>query len=225
MLESGGDAGNVFNESFLKKLYSKCNKLFGVDIVLKKLALLSHQYDDKLEKKLQSIIIIYYYYYHYFSSTSLKSRSLKGTNYIIKINIKKPQIKFTVTDIKNKTIFTSTCGTLLIYSQILKKSLKKSLKAYLIFFTFMGKFIKKILKNQSYFLEVVGSYKKLHKIKSLLDKTFSDDGRLSGLIFLPKYAFFTNHRKKIKSIKRKLLRKNLSFFLDELKIINLNKIN
>lgn len=170
----------------------------------------------KKYKRLNKIIL---YYYHVFNNNvkeiSFKPNSNITINYIIKINFKKRQLKLTLNKSNNKTIFTVTTGTLLIFNKVLKKSSRKNTRSNLIFFKFIQKTITKIIKDKGYFVEIKGAVKKLQKIKNVIDNSLQKN--LKGVIFLPSYEFYTYNKKKIRSIKRKLLRRNLTNFLTEIK--------
>lgn len=95
--------------------------------------------------------------------------------------------------------------------------MRKALKGILIFFQFFKKLLILKYKNKKFIIEVQGLNKKLQKIKLFLDKLITNNKNLMGFFFLPRYSFFTQNRKKIKSIKKRLVKKQLNIFLKNIR--------
>lgn len=170
-----------------------------------------------------SIRYTYMYYYHTFEC-SQHSTLLKISNNDIKffliLNNKINKLKYSLLNSLSKTIVTMSLGILSNHFEQKKKSLKKSQKILVIFMKFLKKTITKIVKNKKYVFIINGLNKRIFKFINFFNfvKTKSN---ISIFFLKPLYAFGKRIFKKIKSIKRKLQKKNIIKINESLKLIKI----
>jgi hypothetical protein len=160
-----------------------------------------------------TFLISYYYYLIYYN----KYFNVAKNNYIdigadidyfCLLSTKFFKTKYTVTDFQFLTVITASVGMILKYFGNFKKFFKKSYRANMLLVRFITNTILKYIRKKKYIFIVEGFNAKLFTYINM----FNELGRSNPMQYYfikPRFIFGDRRFKKIKSIKRKLQRKNL----------------
>ena len=159
---------------------------------------------------------LYLYLYHYMLTefngavnpdTALKIYTSIPAHYFAILNTKTRKTKYTLLAADHSTILTTSVGVLLKKHQQFKKSLKYSYKAH----TFLLKFVKntfiKLIQQHPYVFILRGLNTKIFNLINLFNFLRSTSQMILYVV-RPRISFSRPIFKKVKSIKRKLQRKN-----------------
>jgi hypothetical protein len=129
--------------------------------------------------------------------------------YYLILNNKHEKIKYTINNWGGTTEVTMSAGVLLKNLGSFKKSMKKSIKAHILFVKFIRNTITRLIKKNAYIFVVRGLNLRFFKLVNLLN--FAKMSSNISLYFLdPKISQKKAFKKRVKSIKRKLQKKNLT---------------
>ena len=117
-------------------------------------------------------------------------------------------MKYTLTNIEGKTFVTTSVGVILKYFESYKKSIKKSIKAHTLILRFVKNTITKMVGQDGYVFVVRGMSLRLFKLINFFNFC-QKMSRMVLYILQPQQLLKKAIGKKVKSIKRKLQKKNL----------------
>lgn len=151
-------------------------------------------------------------YYLHTSNTSkllnLKKKIKKDLSFFLILTNKIHKLKYTLLNEVQETIITMSLGMISGYFEQKQKSLKKSSKMFVVFIKFIKKTLLKIVKKKKYIFILRGLNKRIFKFLNFFNFTFKNS-TMGVFILKPLYSFNKIIFKKIKSIKRKLQKKNV----------------
>lgn len=129
--------------------------------------------------------------------------------YNLILNNKFDKIKYNINTYDNITQIYISIGMLLKYLNTKKKSMKKSIKAHVMLLKFIKNTINRLVNNNNFLFILRGLNLKFFKLLNLFN--FIKKNRYMILYFLDhRISHKTRNDKKLKAIKRKLQKKNLS---------------
>ena len=167
----------------------------------------------------------YYYYYRYFSiKNKLKDNTIlllphELVLFYVQIHLNKKQMYLSLLDDGKKPLISISVGVILHYHGLFAKIFKKNIKSYILFFKIAQVLIKECVGDYGYSLNLIGYNYRMQKFFIFLDKNFKLEN-MKYLCYLPKVPYAPLKNKKIKSIKRRLLKKILKNFVKIRKNIN-----
>lgn len=154
-----------------------------------------------------------YYYYHISGGLNLK-KSLhnliltKSTlKYFLILRNNQDKMKYSLTNLEGQTYVTMSIGIILKYFETFKKSIKKSIKAHTLMLRFIKNTITKMVRQDGYIFIVRGVSLRLFKLINFFNFC-KKSSKMSLYVLQPKHIFKKTIGKKVKSIKRKLQKKN-----------------
>jgi hypothetical protein len=149
-------------------------------------------------------------YFNQFYKTLEKSNMEVHTDidYFCILSTKFFRTKYTVTDFQFQTVITASIGMILKYFGQFKKFFKRSHRANMLLVKFIVNTIKKYIKKKKYIFISEGFNTKLFNYINLFTE-ISKSNPMQYYFIKPRFVFGQIKFKKIKSIKRKLQRKNL----------------
>lgn len=160
----------------------------------------------------------YYYYYKYFTiKDTLKGGSILFTpheivmNYV-QIHLNRKQMYLSLLDMNKKPLISVSVGVILHYHGLFAKIFKKNIKSYILFFKIVQVLIKEYVGDSGYILNLIGYNYRMQKVFTFLGKNFKLEN-MKYFCFLPKVPYAPLKNKKIKSIKRRLVKKILKNFI------------
>jgi hypothetical protein len=115
-------------------------------------------------------------------------------------------------DIDKQPMVSISVGVILHYHNLFAKSFKKNIKSYILFFKIAKVLIKEYVGECGYILNLIGYNYRMQKVFTFLDKNFNLIN-MKYFCYLPKIPFAPLKNKKIKSIKRRLVKKILKNFV------------
>jgi len=188
----------------------------------------SKSYQTKSKTAVTFLISYYYYliYYNKYFNVAKNNYIDIGADidYFCLLSTKFFKTKYTVTDFQFLTVITASVGMILKYFGNFKKFFKKSYRANMLLVRFITNTILKYIRKKKYIFIVEGFNAKLFTYINM----FNELGRSNPMQYYfikPRFIFGDRRFKKIKSIKRKLQRKNLinlNSWHTRLKKFNLN---
>lgn len=154
------------------------------------------------------------YYYVLSGDYNLKRNLTNPTcaqpaiKYFLILKNNQDKMKYTLTNIEGKTFVTTSVGVILKYFESYKKSIKKSIKAHTLILRFVKNTITKMVGQDGYVFVVRGMSLRLFKLINFFNFC-QKMSRMVLYILQPQQLLKKAIGKKVKSIKRKLQKKNL----------------
>jgi len=134
---------------------------------------------------------------------------VKDLNFFLKLSTKYFKTKYTITNFDFVTLVTASVGMILKYYGNFRKSFKRSHRANVLLIKFVISTVMKLIRKQKYIFIIEGFNSKIFKLINLFN-FLKKDTNLTYYLIQPKLIFGKRVFKKIKSIKRKIQKKNAS---------------
>lgn len=165
-------------------------------------------------EKIASLEYLIHYYYTLSGDYNLKKNLTNPTyaqpaiKYFLILKNNQDKMKYTLTNLEGRTFVTISVGIILKYFESYKKSIKKSIKAHALILRFIKNTITKMVRQDGYVFIVRGMSLRLFKLINF----FNFCQKMSKMVLYilqPEQLLKKAIGKKVKSIKRKLQKKNL----------------
>lgn len=179
-----------------------------------------NRYHSPTKKKSPAYLIFLSNYYFLILDKSLDSKEIdfldmgdiEEISFFLKLTTKFFKTKYTITNSELKTLVTASVGMILKYYGNFRKSFKRSYRANVLLIKFVKSTILKLIQKQKYIFIVEGFNSKLFKLINIFNFLKSNTNLMYFLV-QPKLCFGRRIFRKIKSIKRKIQKKNAAAIL------------